>query len=237
VRGAFTGAVRDKAGKFQLAHGGTIFLDEVGSMPITLQAKLLRALQEREIERIGGEKTIEVDVRVIAATNQVLPRLIERGDFREDLYYRLAVVPIHLPPLRERASDIPLLAAHFVARYAAGTRVSLERAALRALEDYSWPGNVRELENLCERIVLMRSGDTIDEGTVRGHLDAMVAENPSARRTPAATLPEMERRAVVDALRAAGGNQSQAARMLGVPRHILLYRVKKFGIDLSKETR
>ena len=224
VRGAFTGAVRDKPGKFEQANGGTIFLDEIGSMPVQLQAKLLRALQEHEIERVGDEKTIEVDVRVLAATNRSLPVLIGQGLFREDLYYRLNVVPIRLPALRERTGDIPILAKHFIARFASEARVS--RGALEAMSRYRWPGNVRELENFCERIVLMRSGSTIDEAHVEQHLAALAGD--AAPST--ATLRDIERAAVLDALRSSGWNQSRAARRLGVPRHILLYRMKKFDI-------
>jgi two-component system NtrC family response regulator len=226
VRGAFTGAVRDKAGKFELASGGTLFLDEIGSMPVHLQAKLLRALQEREIERVGDERVIEVDVRVVAATNRSLPALIGAGSFREDLYYRLNVVPVRLPALRERTGDIPLLARHFVARFAGEKRVTVSREALDALARYRWPGNVRELENFCERIVLMRSGAVIDDALVEQHLAALAGEAVPAT----ATLREIERAAVLDALRSSGWNQSRAARRLGVPRHILLYRMKKFDI-------
>jgi len=226
VRGAFTGAVRDKSGKFEQATGGTLFLDEIGSMPVTLQAKLLRALQEREIERVGGEKTTEVDVRVIAATNRSLPALIAQGLFREDLYYRLNVVPIRLPALRERTGDVPVLAKHFVARFAGDAKVNMTRAALDTLASYRWPGNVRELENFCERIVLMRAGSSIDETVVERHLAAMAGDAVPAT----ATLREIERAAVLDALRSSGWNQSRAARRLGVPRHILLYRMKKFEI-------
>ena len=229
VRGAFTGAVRDKPGKFEQANGGTLFLDEIGSMPVQLQAKLLRALQEREIERVGDEKTIEVDVRVIAATNRSLAALIGEGLFRDDLYYRLNVVPIRLPALRERTGDIPVLAKHFIARFAGDARVSISRGALEAMARYRWPGNVRELENFCERVVLMRSGATIDEAHVEQHLAALAGDAvPST-----ATLREIERAAVVDALRASGWNQSRAARRLGVPRHILLYRMKKYGIEIE----
>jgi two-component system NtrC family response regulator len=226
VRGAFTGAVRDKTGKFELASGGTLFLDEIGSMPVHLQAKLLRALQEREIERVGDERTIEVDVRVVAATNRSLPSLIAAGGFREDLYYRLNVVPVRLPALRERTGDIPLLAKHFVARFAGESRVIVTRAALDAMSRYRWPGNVRELENFCERIVLMRASGTIDDALVEQHLAALAGDAAPAT----ATLREIERAAVLDALRSSGWNQSRAARRLGVPRHILLYRMKKFDI-------
>jgi two-component system NtrC family response regulator len=232
VKGAFTGAIRDKRGKFELADGGTLFLDEIGAMPLTLQAKLLRALQEREIERVGDEKTIAVDVRVIAATNRSLPALIGRGEFRDDLYYRLNVVPLELPPLRDRTSDISLLARHFAQKSAtaSGTAVEFTASALRALELYDWPGNVRELENFCERVVLMRSGDKIGEKAVRRQLDSLEESARQTSRASSATLPEIERRAIVDALEDAGWNRSLAARKLGIPRHVLLYRMKKFAI-------
>ncbi|HEU4365499.1 MAG TPA: sigma-54 dependent transcriptional regulator [Candidatus Krumholzibacteria bacterium] len=227
VRGAFTGAIRNKPGKFEQAHGGTIFLDEIGAMPLLLQAKLLRVLQEREVERVGDERTTEVDVRVVAATNRPLAARITAGEFREDLYYRLNVVPVRVPPLRERAGDIPLLADHFVRRFAAGARVSLTPEAVQALERYPWPGNVRELENFCERIVLMRARDTIDEATVATRLAELARDAPAGGGP---TLPEIERNAIVEALRASGWNRSRAARRLGVPRHVLLYRMKKFAI-------
>jgi two-component system NtrC family response regulator len=227
IRGAFTGAVRDKAGKFEQAQGGTLFLDEIGAMPMTLQAKLLRALQER---------VIEVDVRIVAATNRALPALISRGEFREDLYYRLNVVPVTLPPLRERQADIAPLARHFVGRYGS-EQTAFTDAALAALLEYDWPGNVRELENFCERVVLMHSGDEIDEAAVRAQLDVLARERPGGRLDATVTLPEMERKAIIEALEAAGGNQSRAARLLGIPRHVLLYRLKKFGIDASRIKR
>ncbi|MDH3497651.1 MAG: sigma-54 dependent transcriptional regulator [Gemmatimonadota bacterium] len=234
VRGAFTGAIRDKVGKFELAGGGTIFLDEIGSMPLPLQPKLLRVLQEREIERVGAERTSEVDVRVIAATNRPLAALVARGEFREDLYYRLNVVPVHLPPLREHTSDIPLLVQSFVARIAADAPVHFTSGALAALERYAWPGNVRELENFVERVVLMRSGDAIDDAAVERNLAALERESPFRERG-ASTLPEIERRAIVDALRASDWNQSRAARRLGIARHVLLYRLRKFAIDIDAE--
>ena len=225
VRGAFTGAIRNKIGKFEQAHGGTLFLDEIGAMPMTLQAKLLRALQEREIERVGDERTIEVDVRVIAATNRSLPALVAAREFREDLFYRLNVVPVHVPPLRERRGDIPLLVKNFVDRFAGGAHITVTREALDALARHRWPGNVRELEHFCERAVLMRSRDVIDEAVVAAQLSVLAHETPGGP-----TLRDIERTAVVEALRASGWNRSRAARRLGVPRHILLYRIKKFGI-------
>jgi DNA-binding NtrC family response regulator len=230
VRGAFTGAIRDKDGKFQLADGGTIFLDEIGSLTSTLQAKLLRALQEKEIEKVGAEAPVVVDVRIIAATNQPLPDLIRGGSFREDLYYRLNVVPINLPPLRERTSDIGPLTRHFVDKYGAGRAITFTGGAIEALATYSWPGNVRELENFCERIILMNPVRRIDEAVVRAQLELMASEQGDLTPGRQVTLPELERRAVVDALTRAGGNQSRAARLLGIPRHVLLYRIKKFNI-------
>jgi DNA-binding NtrC family response regulator len=225
VRGAFTGAIRNKIGKFELAHGGTLFLDEIGAMPVHLQAKLLRALQEREIERVGDERTIEVDVRVIAATNRALPALVAAGEFRADLFYRLNVVPVNVPPLRERRGDIALLVAHFVQRFAGGAHIAVTREAMDALSRHRWPGNVRELENFCERAVLMRSRDVIDDIAVAGQLSVLANESPHGP-----SLRDVERATVVEALRASGWNRSRAARRLGVPRHILLYRIKKFGI-------
>jgi two-component system NtrC family response regulator len=236
VKGAFTGAIRDKAGKFERAQGGTVFLDEIGSMPLTLQAKLLRVLQEKEIERIGDDKTMQVDVRVIAATNRSLPQLIARGEFRDDLFYRLNVVPVLLPPLRERVTDIPLLVGHFAEKAATppategGSPVEFTAGALKAMEEYHWPGNVRELENFCERVILMKSGDKVGEKTARRHLEALKETTEPVTASAGATLPEIERHAIVDALETAGWNQSLAARRLGIPRHVLLYRLKKFGI-------
>jgi DNA-binding NtrC family response regulator len=235
VKGAFTGAIRDRRGKFQQADGGTVFLDEIASMPVALQAKLLRVLQEKEIERIGDESTIEVDVRVVAATNRSLPDLIARGEFRDDLYYRLNVVPLRLPPLRERLEDIPLFVRHFCEKFAGGAAVSFSPGAIATLSSYVWPGNVRELENFCERVVLMRSRNQIDEQTVRSHLETLKS-TVEQRAAPHTTLPEMERQAVSQALEATGWNKSRAARRLGVPRHVLLYRMKKFGISTPKRS-
>jgi two-component system NtrC family response regulator len=167
-------------------------------------------------------------VRVIAATNRSLPALVASGEFREDLFYRVNVVPVVVPPLRERRGDIPLLAKHFVDRFAGDARVVVTREAMEALERYRWPGNVRELENFCERAVLMRSRDAIDADAVAAQLSTLAREAPGA---PGPTLRDIERTAVVDALRASGWNRSRAARRLGVPRHILLYRIKKFGIE------
>jgi len=231
VRGAFTGAIRDKEGKFQLAHRGTIFLDEIASLSRPLQAKLLRALQEKEIQRVGDEAARTVDARVIAATNRFLPELIREGEFRDDLFYRLNVVPITIPPLRERLSDVPLLVAHFVRKHGGSRNVGFTREAEALLATYEWPGNVRELENFCERMILMSQGDEIGAAAVKQQIDVLAREQREIGAPRQLTLPDMERRAVLDALVNTGWNQSKAARLLGVPRHILLYRMKKFGIN------
>jgi two-component system NtrC family response regulator len=237
VKGAFTGAIRNKEGKFQLADGGSLFLDEIGSLTLTLQAKLLRALQEKEVERVGDENPMLVDVRIISATNRPLPDLIGEGQFREDLFYRLNVVPVSLPPLRDRSSDIRLLVDHFAGKYGGKRHISFADAAIQNLQSYDWPGNVRELENFCERIILMSAEDTIGEDAVRHQLDLMAGEHPHRTTKKQITLPEMERQAVVDALNSCNWNQSQAARLLGIPRHVLIYRMKKFHIEPSKGER
>lgn len=231
VKGAFTGAIRNKDGKFHLAHRGTIFLDEIGSLPRPLQAKLLRALQEKEVQRVGEDEPATLDVRVIAATNRPLPELIRAGEFREDLFYRLNVVPVALPPLRERTSDIPLLAVHFAEKHGGGRPVSFSADALELLKTYDWPGNVRELENFCERIILMSGGGAIGLGPVKAQLDLLAGEQREIGAPRRMTLPDMERRAVLDALVSSAWNQSRAARRLGIPRHVLIYRMKKYGID------
>jgi two-component system NtrC family response regulator len=236
VKGAFTGAIRDKTGKFQLADGGTLFLDEVGDLPVELQPKLLRALQEKEVEPVGGSKVQKLDVRVVSATNLDIDQAIAAGTFREDLYYRLSVIPIHLPPLRERRNDIPLLIRHFCAKHQ-GEKVVFDKDALGAMVRYAWPGNVRELENTVERLLIMRSGETI---TVDELPDKVLAG--SAQQQPGAalvrlpdegySLEQLEREIVVDALERNNWNQAAAARFLRIPRHTLIYRLEKFGIVL-----
>ena len=236
-KGAFTGAYARKPGKFELAHGGTLFLDEVGSLRVDLQAKLLRALQEREIERLGGTRTIQVDVRVIAATNTDLRQAIRARTFREDLYYRLHVVPIGVPPLRERKSDVPDLAAHFVRKYAREFKKdvrALSRGARVALDGYDWPGNVRELENIIERSVALATRPVIG-------LDDLPLELAMNEAAPAhgevepgpLTLREardrFEQAYVLRALEREGWNQSRAARGLGVHRNTLLARLATWG--------
>jgi two-component system NtrC family response regulator len=234
VKGAFTGAIRDKTGKFQMAEGGTLFLDEVGDLPVELQPKLLRALQEKEVEAVGGTTVQKLDVRVVSATNLDIDRAIAEGSFREDLYYRLSVIPVHLPPLRERRKDIPLLIRHFCIKHNS-EKVSFDKDALEAMVSYSWPGNVRELENSIERLLIMRGSDTI---TVEELPEKILADKIKPRNGSAViTLPEegysleqLEREIVVDALERNGWNQAAAARFLRIPRHTLIYRLEKYGI-------
>jgi len=210
-----------------LADGGTLFLDEVGEMPVELQPKLLRSLQERSVEPVGGSAPLKIDVRVVAATNTDLEKAMLDGAFREDLYYRLAVIPIHLPPLRERRDDILLLIRHFAAKHGAGA-VAFSDGAVEALVAYDWPGNVRELENTVERLLIMREGDAVTLGDlpekVRGIREG--GASGSVFNLPAEGYPleQLEREIVMAALERNGWNQTAAARFLRIPRHVLIYR-------------
>jgi len=230
-KGAFTGAEMRKIGLFEQASGSTLFLDEVGDLKRDLQVKLLRVLQEREILRVGGNERVHVDVRIIAATNQDLERAVREGRFREDLYYRLNVIPIVLPPLRERRTDIPLLAEHFIKKYAGGRTRSLSERALEALVSYYWPGNVRELEAALERALLLGERDEIQPedlpAGVRAGLSAL--RGPQALEIPESgiDLEALERSLVLQAVEKAGGNVSRAARLLGLSRRTLQYRLDK----------
>ncbi len=237
-KGAFTGAVRDRQGKFLEADGGTLFLDEIGELPVELQAKLLRALQEREITPVGGEGVTRFDARVLSATNIDLEEAIGEGKFREDLYYRLAVVPIHIPSLKERSEDIALLAAHFIGSHPYGAGVSLSRDALKALEKYSWKGNVRELENTIERAMVLKNGNVITPDDLPERITApREGETANGRAfsflfpDEGLSLEEAEKSLILAALERAGGNQTRAANLLRIPRHVLLYRMEKFGIQ------
>ncbi len=237
-KGAFTGANATKPGKFEQADTGTAFLDEIGDVPANIQVKLLRILQEREFERLGSNKTRHIDVRIVAATNQDLRAALEQGTFREDLYYRLNVVPIEIPPLRERPEDIPFLAGHFVNRLAAanGSAVnSITEAAIQKLMEYHWPGNVRELENVIERSLVLSSGTTLDAADIR--LDTTPRARPATADgflPEGMTLDEYEQAIIREAQRRAEGNKSQAARLLGLTRNALRYRLSQMGIE--KET-
>ncbi len=234
-KGAFTGAVSRKKGKFELADGGTVFLDEIGDMPLSLQAKLLRVLQDKEVERLGGDKTIKVDVRIIAATNKNLEELVREGKFREDLYYRLNVVPIHLPPLRERKEDIPLLAEHFLEKfnrkYSKSVRLSPE--AVRALMEYPWHGNVRELENIVERLVIMNEG-VIRDRDLPSHILAYAEVSDISPSNLPQELEKTERERIEEALKKTGYVKSRAAKLLGYTLRQLDYRIQKYGIEVKK---
>jgi two-component system NtrC family response regulator len=239
VKGAFTGAVRDKEGKFQLAEKGTLFLDEVGDLPLELQPKLLRALQERSIEPVGGTTQVKLDVRVLAATNVDLEQAIAAGSFRDDLYYRLAVIPVQLPPLRERREDIPLLIRHFSAKHG-GEGVSFAPEALAALTDYAWPGNVRELENTVERLLILRNGEVIEAADLPEKISGRHS-SPAGRvvHLPPEGYPleELEREIVIEALERNDWNQTKAARFLRIPRHTLIYRMEKYAIAQEGKSR
>ncbi|HET6365632.1 MAG TPA: sigma-54 dependent transcriptional regulator [Pseudomonadales bacterium] len=238
-RGAFTGAVRAKPGRFELAREGTIFLDEIGDMPLSMQVKILRALQEREIERVGGTKSIAIDVRVVAATHQNLEQLVTEGKFRADLFYRLQGVRLRLPPLRERLDDLPELIAHLLDR--AAQRMSrmpatVSTEALRCLWAYPWPGNVRELQHVLEGGMVMSEGVILPE-----HLPPNIQRAPSQPPAEAApvlagplddALENWERQMILDALRQGGGVQARAAKILGISERSLWYRVKKLGIQV-----
>jgi DNA-binding NtrC family response regulator len=234
-KGAFTGANTTKPGKFEQADTGTVFLDEIGDVPPSIQVKLLRILQEREFERLGSNKTRHIDVRVIAATNQDLRAALEQGTFREDLYYRLNVVPISIIPLRERMQDIPFLAEHFLSKYSAetGNKVqAITPAAMSKLMTYHWPGNVRELENVIERSLVMCTGDRLDAADIK--MDNMPRPRSAAGEfaLPAGmTLDQYEQEIIREALKRADGNKSQAARSLGLTRNALRYRLTQMGLE------
>jgi DNA-binding NtrC family response regulator len=233
-KGAFTGAAASKPGKFELADKGTLFLDEIGDVPPATQVKLLRVLQEREFERLGGTKTIKVDVRLIAATNRDLREALEQGTFREDLYYRLNVVPIDIAPLRERKEDIPDLVNLFITRFAAESGKPIEGItpdAMQTLVNYHWPGNVRELQNIIERACALAKSDMLAATDI--HLDVRPAKATNGAGTflpEGMTMEQWEDEMVQEALRRANGNKSQAARLLGLSRNALRYRLSKIGI-------
>ena len=238
-RGAFTGAYQRRLGKFELAQGGSLFLDEVGALKPELQAKLLRVLQEREIERVGGSRRIGIDVRVIAATNTDLKKAVANRTFRDDLYYRLNVVPISVPPLRERATDIPLLVNHFLRKYNHELSKRIEVVspdALACLQEYSWPGNVRELQNVIERCVALVEGPSIQLEDLP--VDLMFPD-PAGRARPAEALPlreaceQFERQIVLRVLQRVGGNQSEAARLLDLHRNTLKLKLAKWKVRPS----
>lgn len=239
TKGAFTGAVRDKIGKFEAASGGTIFLDEIGTSSPAFQVKLLRVLQDRVIERVGATETIPVDVRVVLATNKDLEAAVQRGEFREDLYYRIQVVAVEMPPLRERRADIEALAQHFLRRFRSEhgrPNLQFSDAAMRALVQAGWPGNVRQLENLIERLVVLSDGTLLDAADLPATLVPSSSQASATSDDDGPILPlkdalaQPERRILQRALASCGGNREQAARVLGINRSTLFAKLRKFGI-------
>ena len=240
-RGAFTGAVARRRGKFELADGGTLFLDEVGDMSLKTQAKVLRVLEEQAFERVGGKETIRVDVRVLAASNQNLPELIAQGRFREDLFYRLSVIPLEVPPLRQRAEDIPLLVEHFIRLFAGEKAKKPKTISVEALAyflSYEWPGNVRELRNMVERLVIMTPGDVIGPEALPPPLrprDAVAAvEDTQREKTLKEAREAFERGYILNVLRAVDWNMTRAAERLGIERSHLYRKLKIYGITPPK---
>ncbi|WP_026475917.1 sigma-54-dependent transcriptional regulator [Alkaliphilus transvaalensis] len=232
-KGAFTGAATRKIGKFERANGGTIFLDEVGELDLGMQVKLLRVLQEKEIERIGGTQPIKIDVRVVAATNRDLFSMVEEGRFREDLYYRLNVIPIQLPPLRERKEDIPLLVNYFLEKFSQEVgkgKIMLEDGVAEKLLQYQWKGNIRELENVIERMVILSDGNKITVNNLPKEI--LVAEIREEFLLPENGLfmEDLEKNLILQALERTDYNQTKAAQLLGISRHTLIYRMEKYSI-------
>ena len=233
-RGAFTDAQRQRRGRFEMGNGGTIFLDDIDDMPLPVQVKLLRVLQERQFERVGGEQLVHVDIRVVSATKVPLMELVRQGRFREDLYYRLNVVPVRLPPLREREGDIPLLVQHFIERLGQGKSFVVKTDVLEAMSGYSWPGNVRELENHCAQAIAMSGGSSILRKEHLLPVDRSrraALEPPVALRTLREVLVEAEREHLKHVLKAVGGHRTKAASVLGISRKVLWEKLKDYGIE------
>ena len=245
VKGAFTGANHTKEGLLASAQGGTVFLDEIGELPLDLQAKLLRALQEKEVRPVGATHRVAINVRILAATNRNLAAMVEQGRFRKDLYYRLSVVNLRIPPLRERKQDIPLLAAHFLERMSreTGTTHTLSDDALRTMVEYEWPGNVRELEHSIDRACTLSSGPVVHLGDLPTQLQNFHLQNhrpvvvapmasgaPNPARTPVMPLAQLEKQAILDTLRKLNGDKLLAARLLGIGKTTLYRKLKEYGI-------
>lgn len=231
TKGSFTGAVKNRKGRFQSAHHGTLFLDEIGELQPEMQVKLLRALQEKKVEPLGSDHSEEVDVRIIAATNRDLQSDIRSGRFREDLFYRLSVIPLHLPPLRDRQEDIPGLVQHFLKKNHASVDVAFSNESMEKLQVYNWPGNIRELQNVVERSVILRKTNLIDEGDIQLPDSKPAMSNDVLNIPPdGISLEEVEKSLILKALQMSKGNRSQAARLLNIPRHVLIYRIEKFGL-------
>jgi transcriptional regulator with PAS, ATPase and Fis domain len=236
-KGAFTGATKFKPGKFDMADGGTIFLDEIGDMPIGLQAKILRVLQEREFYRVGGSSTIKVDVRIIASTNKNLERMVQDGTFREDLFYRLNVFTLHLPPLRERKEDIPLLVDYFLQK--TSKNVDISSVALQMLVAFPWPGNVRELKNTIESAAVIAENGYIEPAQLSNKITAVFDGNDRSDLRIPVNIPlderlgEIEKSMIIEALRKTGGIQVRATELLGINQRSLWHRIKKYNIDVK----
>ncbi|MEW6619019.1 MAG: sigma-54 dependent transcriptional regulator [bacterium] len=232
-KGAFTGAINQRLGRFELANTGTIFLDEVGEMDIPMQIKLLRVLQEREFERVGGTKTIKVDVKVIAATNRDLEKAVKEGKYREELFYRLNVVPIFLPPLRERKDDIPILLEHFLKIFNLRTNkniLGITKEAQELLTSYDWFGNIRELENVVERMVVLAKGDKIDIEDIPNNIIKAKEKNLSFKESVYQAKAQLERELLIKVLQEVGGNRTKAAKAIGVDRKTLQKKIKEYGL-------
>jgi two-component system, NtrC family, response regulator AtoC len=239
-KGAFTGAIKSKAGLFQAADGGTIFLDEIGELPLEMQAKLLRVLQEKEVRPVGSNEKVSIDVRVIAATNRDLEEAYRSGTFRKDLYFRLNVVTVQLPSLRERRSDIPMLTHHFLGRYAQGAQTQVSAAAMKSLLQYDWPGNVRELENCVARAVALGDGKLIDVADLPPAIRTEQPDSPSNQSVDAASLSttalaEMERMTILRVFEQANGDKVLTGKMLGISRATLYRKLKRYNIPVKAE--
>jgi two-component system NtrC family response regulator/two-component system response regulator HydG len=232
-KGAFTGAISRRKGRFEIADGGTLFLDEIGGVSLAVQVKLLRVLQEREFERVGGNETIKVDVRLVTATNKDLKKAVEEGTFREDLFYRIHVVTIDVPPLRERKEDIPPLVSHFINKFAAENKKNVKGVtdeALLLLTSYDYPGNVRELENIIESAVVMATGNLIDVSVLPQSVRSVTPARESISLPVGSTLTDVEKRLIGETLRLTGGNKVQAAKVLGIGTRTLYRKIKEYNL-------
>ena len=234
-KGAFTGALYTRRGRFEEAHGGTIFLDEIGELSLAAQAKLLRVIQEKQVQPLGSSRVINVDVRIIAASNRNLEQNLSLGQFRSDLFYRLNVFPIYLPPLRERDEDIQILADYFVVKYSRELNKPIKKissAVYDAFRLYPWPGNVRELENCIERAILLAQGETIEKEQLPPSLQSLISgEFKKSFIGLSSVVESQERKMIVSALQETNGNQTKAARLLGTTKRVIQYKIKKLGID------
>jgi two-component system, NtrC family, response regulator len=239
IKGAFTGAIKDKKGKFELAEGGTLLLDEISELNLELQAKLLRVIQERVVEPVGAEKKVEIDIRLLASSNVNLADLVAKGRFREDLFYRLNVIPINVPTLRERVDDISILVKEFLRKFGKHDNIEVSTDLMKSLQAHSWPGNIRELENTVERMVILRKSDKLtpddlpsDFGSTQLRKGEEITAN--AFKTDV-TFQEAEEKLITDALNMFAWNRTRAAKHLNIPRHVLVYRMKKYGIFYSSQ--